>query len=247
MSLVSTLEILGLDETTATIYLAVLALGRAKAPEIAQKAGMKRTAVYEHLLRLRKFGLLSISEIAGVNYYVAVHPKKIEDMLFHREHQVRKALPELYGLYQSSEAFRPNMRFYEGVEGVKEILEETLMANQDKVHRIIQSLDVITDLLGREYLEEYTKRRIELGILHKSLRQSVPLEHIPTYALQGESWKREVRFLPADMSLSTTTWIWDDKVAVIATRGENYSFIIESKDYSHTQKQLFDLQWAHAT
>jgi hypothetical protein len=52
-----------------------------------------------------------------------------------------------------------------------------------------------------------------------------------------------LRLAPEDIHIPETIFIYDDKVAVISTRKENFGFVVDSKDFSQSMKGLFSALW----
>jgi hypothetical protein len=58
---------------------------------------------------------------------------------------------------------------------------------------------------------------------------------------------RELRYAPDGAVFTMTTWTYDDKVSIIASRREDFGMIIESAEFAEMQKHLFAALWLAST
>lgn len=240
MSLIQDLVSLGFDEKRAKVYLTLLELGTAKAQDISKKALLERPTTYDILSKLSKDGLVSSYEKRGVRYYVASQPEKIKQRFRELEQKTEKVLPELQLLYSASES-KPRIRFFEGIEGIKTVLEDTLLAS-NKLLRGILSMTDLYRVPGKQFMDVYVKQRIEQKFsvqVIRSKQREVKKEDWPT----SNEQLRVLRYAPSEMNFDMTTYLYDQKIGLISTEKENFGIIIESAEFSRTMNNLFDALW----
>lgn len=231
----------GLNEKQAKIYLACLELGKAKVPEIARKAEMKRTTAYGIIDELVNLGLISFTPGGKSKLFKAQDPQAILEMLEERKMEVNSIIPDLksiYGTYQ----LRPTIQFFEGKEGVKRIYEDTLKCRSKKILQIVKVKDFI-NFPGGDFAKEYIKKRTAKGIVAYALHPASGDIHDDTYGEESEELKRHVRYLPPNTFYASMIMIYDNKVVMISTKAENFGFIIESREFSNTLRAYFDFMW----
>lgn len=112
------LELSGLSDKEARVYLATLELGKTSILHIAEQSKVKRSTVYEIVPQLEKHGLIVKTKDGKKNIYVAESPKTVLSILKEREKRFQEALPEMMGLYNTQEN-RPRVYFYEGKDEVR--------------------------------------------------------------------------------------------------------------------------------
>lgn len=239
MQLHHKLEDFGLHGKKAIVYQAVLELGKSTAQEIAKKSGVQRTTTYDVLDHLVREGLISTTFKGRTSLYVAEPPAKLLYNLQEKEKKLARFLPELELLF-NVHSVKPRVRFYEGVEGIKTVYEDTLTV-KDKQLRGLLSMQDLFEIPGKEYMEKYVERRIATGIKLKVIRpETKEVEEIwPTSAAE----LRELRFASRGTEFGMTMYVYDGKVSLIATKKENFGMIIESADFFQIQKQFFDVMW----
>lgn len=118
---------LDLNDKEAKVYLAILNIGKCNVTDIAKKAGLKRTSLYEYLESLLKKGLIYKTVGKKRTYYFPEAPAKIINILDQKKIQIEETkekmtlfIPELEKIY--TEAYKkPKVSFFEGKEGLREI------------------------------------------------------------------------------------------------------------------------------
>lgn len=244
----NSLEAIGLDKNKAKVYLVCLELGEAKAVDIARKAELKRTAVYDILDKLEQRGLVSSLKKRGGYFFIASNPKVIEQLLERQQQEVCSVLPDLETLYQSASNFKPRIRFFEGAEGIKTIVNESLLC-KERIIRTFQVPPIIVEeeKKDRRFFEEYSRKRVQQRIQERCLREFSVLKNKEQYDelfTAEEKYLRSVKFLPSDFRINAPLVIWDNNVIVASfNKEEHYLFVVESKGFSEMMKTIFDVLW----
>lgn len=122
----------GFSEKEAKVYVAVLEVGEATVAQIGQKAHLKRTTVYDILEPMRDRGIVSITKRKGSHRVSALPPQTLIDRFKRSATIAENALPQMLELAYSS-PLKPRMRFYEGIDGVKDILREMSYSHEETV------------------------------------------------------------------------------------------------------------------
>jgi len=245
MNIQKILKDLGFKDKKARIYMACLELGQANAQDIAKKAEIERTSVYALLDSLAKDGLISITIKNKTRLIVPESPRKLIELLKNKLSALEKALPLLMAFSNTSHV-KPTVRFYEELEGVKEVVRDTLNC-QEKIIRNLPSTQDALEFLGKDFLSHYIEQRVAKKIKVRSLRPQGKESNNWYLRADNEEIMREVRFLPDGASFNVLCMVYDCKVAIISSKKEKFGLLIESKEFSDLMKALFDLSWETAT
>ena len=124
------LKELGLSDKEIKIYLTLLKLGQSTVNLIAKKANLNRVTCYDVLKYLQEKGLVSYVIKSGVKYYESAEPRKLLGDLQEKQAKLKSILPELEALKQSVNE-KPSIEVYEGVKGLKTIIEDILKENKE--------------------------------------------------------------------------------------------------------------------
>lgn len=239
MGVEETLAKFGIHGKQARFYLAALELGEAPVHQVAQKAGISRTTAYDVLAKLLHEGLVTQVQKAGRYHVIAEDPARLLHVLDDRRRTVEEVLPELRSIFNVS-IVKPRIRFYEGLDGIKTVLYDTLTCQSKSLLGILSMGDLL-EVPGRKEMEDYIARRIATGISLKVLRsREKDVGDIwPTRAAD----LRELGYVPAGLVFTMTTYIYDQKVSFISSRRENFGMIIESEEFARMHENLFRILW----
>ncbi len=238
---------LGFGEKEAQVYLALLQLGPSTTTEIARIAKINRTTAYPILESLAKDGLINFVGETKIQKFVAENPEKVisflEDKVQQDQDNLKKAqslLPELLSVYNFKQ--KPKVKFYEGIEQVREAFLDTLNAKGE-----ILAYAVGTDMfdaLGEEYFKSYFKRRTEKNI---RVRVIAPDDSDSRAVIRNDdSELRQSLLIPSDkFYFSIETNIYNNTV-MVASWLEKFAVIIESTEIANFHKKMFELAWLGA-
>lgn len=242
MSIDQVLVQIGLQEKEARFYLAALELGQASVRDIAEKAGISRTNAYDVFSRLLEEGLVTqVSAASNKTMLVAAEPPdQLTELLDARRRKLDAFLPELRSLHNRASG-KPRVRFYQGLEGIKLVLNDTLSARDKKLCGILSMRDLY-QVPGRAWMDDLVRRRIEAGVFLHVIRS--PVKDIQNVWPQSAADLREVRFASPDFVFAMTSYIYDNKVALISSQRENFAMTIESEEFAIMQRNLFEALWA---
>lgn len=240
------LKFLDLSEKESAVYLAILELGRGTVTQICRKANINRTSGYDVLGSLASSGLARVSGKEPKQEYIAESPdnllilmeKRLADAQL-RLQEAKKAVPRLKSMHRVED--RPQVKFYEGADGLRQVYEDTLTSNE-----AIRAFATVDDMHKGlpNYFPGYYQRRADKGI---SIRAIVPkTEASVERSLHDKQEKREIAFVPADTYyFSPEINIYDNKVMIASWR-EKLGIIIESIEIADAMKKIYELAWAQA-
>lgn len=243
-NLVETLRNLGLKKKECDVFLCSLKLGQQPASVISRTLKLNRVTAYVVLKRLAQKGLVRSYTKRGVQFFSALSPQELVDYADRKSgewentsNKISSLLPELLQLAPMSTNL-PKMRFYEGVEGIKEVYNDTLK-NTSEILGFL-TVERIPQELKRYFVDYYTpkrkKGRIPCRLIlvdceksrhyHKSDKQNLR----KTYLLPKKC-------LPFEIEISI---YGEDRVALISfTETDLSAVIIQSRAIHNTLKSLY--------
>jgi len=246
-NLLHILRSVGLDEKESQLYLSGLQLGSAPASEYAKASALNRITAYNTLETLVQRGLFTMVKKMRSKWYAPVAPEYLALEVEKNAQSLERALPELRSM-QGVKYRKPNVRFYEGWEGVRRVYEDTLTAKGELLNF---ANSAVVRRFWPNYDEEYVAERVKRGI---HLRGIAPDDETGR-KVHGEDKKylREIRLVPAKVfDFTNEIKIYDHKVAIISFdsgltgNGDMFGVIIESKEVAETQRQIFEMAWRFA-
>lgn len=229
---------LGLTERQAIVYVRSLELGTFSVSELASKAGIKRPTCYLVLDELLQKGLVSIAASLKKTKYRAESPDILKKQAETQMITAQRLSGDLLKIF-NQKAEGPTMRYFSGQKAIQGIFDDVLKVKSREYLYIGSGKDVI-DTVGKDYIDEWLKQRIEKNIIAKSIRMKSTEVMEDIYQT---NIMRELKIAPEGIHIAETIFIYDNKVAIISTPQENFGFIVENKEFSNTMRGLFSALW----
>ena len=236
---------LGLNDSEARVYEAILALGQAKPRDLVQNTGLGRANVYHVLTQLEQKQLITKIE-GGQVRYVAQDPENLRGLLEAKERDLAKLkaeadllLPKLASAFALRSA-QPTVRVYEGYEGYKKAIDVLHQSTTD----ILTYVDVaaITGTLAQ--LDEYYERgRSKKGIHNRLLVADEPRV---MEAFERPAADSEVRYLREfPHAFGSSMHITSDVIVYFTLRqGHDVALLIQDPSIVALHRQMFEFLWA---
>lgn len=243
MNIKEKLARLGISGNLYKVYCAVMEQKESTVSTLATRAGLARTTTYDAVLRLEELGLVELSGTERRRTIVATNPGVLLEQIAAKRQLILDLLPELQSLHNRITG-KPQMRFYEGEEGIQTVLWDSLRC-QSGLLRATFSMSELQDTPGLDEIDRYRDERIAKGIKMQVIR-SASRDTQNIWATVSEEL-RELRFTPPGLTVSMTTLIYDNNVALISSKRENYGLIIESEEFAAFQSTLFEALWRIST
>lgn len=240
-----TLELLGLSPKELDVYLATLRLGTAPLRRVAEESGYQRATVYDALKHLREVGLVRYVDAKTHRYFTGEDPHKLRGIATRREvaltearEGLEKILPSFVAM-QGTHECRPAVRYYEGPNGVRDLLEDVLSTaehaeSKAKLYRVYSSAG-IRDLILQAW-PTFTKERIRRGVRVRAIAIG---EGGSTTGLDERKWLRKDATSPTYIFLCATKTAY----VSLAQDKELFGVIINDPAVAKTEQCIFDALW----
>jgi len=242
---------LGLTKVQAETLDCLLQNGPQKASDIAKKTKRPRGVAYKGLEELITLGLAVKKEAkSGIAVFAAEHPSNLEKVLDQKEKDLDKtksalaaSLPDLVSAFNLA-SNKPGVRFYEGEEGIKKVLDDTLKSKTD-IYMILNKEALATEEEFNRINSEYKIKREKIGVIKKIMRIGVP----PVQAEKtSEDYKKitDIRYLDKESSpFKASIQIYDNKISYqVTSQDKMISIIIDDKNIYELHKFLFESLWS---
>lgn len=236
-NLTTILQNLGLNEKEAKVYLACLELGSATVQEVSDKAGVKRTSVYNFLEDMKARGFITEVKHGKRILLNAEDPHALLKKADDQKKQLEEMLPEFMSIYNLP-GEKPTVKFYQGVQGLKRIYEDTL--TEDSPIHLISDYEQMFKAIDPEWMWSYAKERTKKGIKAFSIAQTgVNGKEV---RLRDKVQMRETRFVQS-VQFETEINIYGDKVAMLSFRRPYFGVIIENRAIAQTMLSMWRIIW----
>lgn len=229
---------LGLTERQAIMYVRALELGTFSVSELVSKTSIKRSTCYLILDELSQKGLVSIVANSKKIKYKAESPDILKNQAETQLVIAKRLSDDLLKVF-NPKSEGPIMRYFSGQKAIQSIFDDVLKVKNKEYLFIGSGKDVI-EMVGKEYIDEWLKKRVERGITAKSIRMKNTEVMEDIYQ---KNIMRDLKIAPDSIHIAETIYIYDNKVAIISTSKENFGFIIENAEFANTMRGLFSALW----
>ena len=249
-----TLQQIGLTKKEVQTYLALVKSGPVTLHQLAKLTGINRTSLYRIAERLQHLGLVNMILGQKAVRIVADKPAKLQVLLAQKalaltklQEDTKNLVQTLQNNYTTDTAHPENNVFYfEGVDGLKQILWNTLKSN--------------TEVVGYGYTN--WNENVGKAFANK-MRSEIVLRKIKTREIQNDSGEKlsqfnsvqgyedfyQRRFVPKDViNIDHDTYIYDDVLAFFYWLDDQaFGIEIHNASIANTQRQIFEVLWQQAT
>ena len=249
----------GLNNNEAIIYEYLLTNGKSVAMDITKNTPLKKGVIYVTLNDLIKKGIISqkmlkpqnpnVRNVKQIAYFSPEHPEKLNELLKNKQKELNLAqsnldanLGELISSF-SLVSGKPGIRYFEGVKGIKTVLDDTLTSKEticaysdiEAIHKYIPKMN-----------QEYVRQREALNIKKRGIIIDSPFAR--NYLKNYYSSVTENKFINAELfPFNSLMQIYDNKVAYITLSKTNMiGVVIEDKNIYQMHKSLYEDTWRHA-
>jgi sugar-specific transcriptional regulator TrmB len=234
-----TLQQFGLHGRKADVYLAALELGGASVIDISRKANIKRTTAYDILLDLQKDGLVSQTMEGRKRKFVGEDPEKIKTDLERKEAAFGEILPMLKSIYNVKGA-KPKIRFYEGIDGLKECYLDTLKYSGEI---LALGSEHAAKVISIDWLQNYVKNRAAKKIFLKAIVADSQLVQKEFLSKDREQMRISKTVDPKKYPFTIEINIYGHQKVFLMSPTEQMGIIIEGQEIYKTMKSMFELIW----
>ncbi|QQR83297.1 BlaI/MecI/CopY family transcriptional regulator [Candidatus Peregrinibacteria bacterium] len=239
---------LGLTSEESKVYLAVLELGSAFVSSVARRAKVNRSTCYHTLDNLVKKGLVSSHQKGKVLHFTAEDPKRFMQMAEEKMDRTKNLIPQLVSM-MNTHAFKPKIKFYEGVEGIKAIFEDVLTTKDEVLG--YTNIKYVTELFPN-YFKQYCHKKVHNGIKTRYITPSTEegVDIIDDfYPKKYDPNLLEILMVNRhEFNFENEIAIYGNKVAIMSLNADELiGLLVESSTVAHSMKSIFDLAWLGAT
>lgn len=236
---------IGFSSKEAAVYLISLELGPQPASIIAKHADINRSTTYVILTSLIKKGLISSFNKADIKYFSAQEPQALLQYIKRHTEELEKYKKEIEANLKEFQHLvnpyseRPKVKFFEGLEGIKSVYEDTLKQEEEIV--AFESIKAMPEEAKQYIFEEYIPKRIEKNIFAKAI--VIESKQAKEFKKEDKKSLRQTKLVQGK-GLDIEINIYGNKIAFMAYHQAKYTgIIIENKAIANAMRFIFRLSW----
>jgi sugar-specific transcriptional regulator TrmB len=242
MELAAQLRSAGLHKQEIDVYLYLLAQGESAPPAIARGAGLLRPNTYAVLGTLRDKGLIERHQMGKRFVYLAKDPAAILRRMDEQRDTLAATLPDLRALYKSQKN-KPSVRFYYGMDEVKEMFSRTEKASEILFVATSAKLFDAYAAHFKRYRESLMQEQVFVRDI-LTQQSGISIAQATRTAMRGYY---DARFLPHKYEdVPTSIRLWNNNVGLATFSEPVTGTVITNDDLAKTFKSMFETMWLAA-
>ena len=228
------LEKIGLSPNETKCYLTLIKTGSASASELSRESGIHRVSIYDALRGLREKGLISQVTKANKMLFEAASPNNLSQIIEKKQNDLesaKKIIPDLINKFNLPKE-KQEIRSFKGEVGVKTIFEDMLNSKSE-------ILDFGAEYKIKEYLKYYYPKWDKIRVKNKVKMRIIANIKIKPVKIR----LTEIKYVPKEFTSSVSTYIYDNKVALVMWVENTVGIIIEHEKVAESYKNYFEYLW----
>lgn len=245
------LHALGLEPASALVFTYLVENGEQGATALQTNTHLSKAGLYDALNSLLAREFVTYRKNGRTAFYTAVHPSKLLGLIEERKRatdtlaasaeEVIRSLTGSYNLHQN----QPGVRYFEGVEGIREVLQNSLRVSGSTILTIGD-----LEMWVRQFAsinDAYVATRKEKKIRKRAITDDRPFhrEFLKSYD-RSLTDTRLLTNLPQPFANGIVE-IYEDKVAYITFRNSHLVGVIIQDPVIHAMHvAFFEFMWRYA-
>lgn len=249
LNLKQKLNLLGLTDNQAEIYLLLLKQGLTSLLELSRRTNINRTTIYRIVEDLKKLNLAEeVLDDRGTKVK-AVNPENLEFIIANKEAELTNLKSNLSDLITNLSAIKDQpvkstqVVYFHGQSGLKQLLWNCVKAGADLVGYGYADWNAS---VGKEFAEKLRAEIIKQGRHSREIQNDDQIDPKKTYtSLADYRRHHEARGIPKSLiEIKHDTYIYNDVFAFYYFIGDElFGLEIHNQEIAKTQKQIFEVLW----
>ena len=246
------LNLLGLTDNQAEIYLLLLKQGLTSLLELSRRTSINRTTIYRVIEDLKTLNLAEEVIDSRGTKVKAVPPENLNLLVTQKETELNDLKSNIQDLISNLSAIKdqpspfPQVVYFRGVNGLKQLLWNVLKTKGESVGYGFADWN---QSVGREFAEKLRQERVKRKIYDREIQntdQAGPMSDWTSVKNYGQVY--QARFLPRKViDIKHDTYVYNDVFTFYNfIKGELFGIEIHNAEIAKTQKQIFEVLWQMA-
>lgn len=241
-----TLEKIGLTNSEAKVYLALLELGSTSKGALVKKSGIASSKIYEIMDKLIEKGLASEILKNNVKYFKAAPPNRIKDFLEEKKKEIEqeeKSFDKILPFLESKHLFLredTDAEIFKGWRGLETVFQDMVNnLKKGEVDYVFGASKGFDPVKTRRFYDQYQVKTYNKGIKIMAIFN----EDARSYFKKSKTVKRHIEAKFLKQSTPTEINIYGDKVLIIILSKKPMAIMIKGKEVASSFKQYFNTMW----
>jgi len=249
-------EVLDIKTATKRILLLLIEKNNLSVADISKELKIPKSSIYDSLDELidksivieymegrsKTFGISDLKQLESV------YKKKIDSLDSAHKSFITYIQENLHKNVDNKGLSRPRIKFYYGVDGMKQAFRDTPWVKEYKETYLMWPMTEMVDLLSEEFLVNHGKSRFNHDIMMYAIQKHTDRKTVP----ESFRWRKydenerltQIRYAPENMDWSISYWIYGDQVLFAGSGHEKYAFVVYSREFAGLMKLMWQQMWS---
>lgn len=217
---------------------------------LAKRLLLPRPTIYGNLAGLIQKGLVRKGLRSEGGMFHVERTETIARLLDEKTVEFQRAKSSLRDVLAAPDTtveHKPRFIVYEGMDAYARIFRDILRSKEKEIYWVWPLSDMVKWIPEQTFFDFHTERVSQgmwLNVLWPQSKKMSLKKHPLLFPKEEGTSLRRIRLLPKNIEQSIGYGIYGTKVAFLSSNQENYAFVIDSAELSHTFKNLFDFLWS---
>lgn len=233
------LQILGLTKNESKVYIALVKLKIASVNEISRTTDVPRVNIYDVLESLKEKGLVASITKSNKKYFEPADPERLKELFEQKQKEIQEIkiiIEELTKEFRRKSS-KKEVALFKGKLGIKSVLKDVLnskteIINYGSTGKFPETYKEYFDIWEDSRIRNKIKMRI---ITSKSVKRKHPKKKL-----------QEVKYLDLEFTNLTSTFIYENKVAIFTWTSDPLGILIENQELADSYRNYFESLWKTA-
>ncbi|MFY9484399.1 MAG: helix-turn-helix domain-containing protein [Patescibacteria group bacterium] len=236
------LEQVGLTESEAACYRALLPLGAAPVGEVIKLTKLHREIVYRALADLEDKGMVRSFEKNKKLHYQAEAPSVLLHNIKFKADLLKEYLPKLEQYWKTPPQMIRVLTGAQGYEWVQQDIQRAVPAHGE--YYVIGASGSRWYEITADFYKRYRRKNRRRGVTLKMVTYAGEAKDFWTY--EQKSRFVQIRALPEHFAVPSSTKIYGDRIAIQMLSDEPAVIVIQNQEVAKAYKQYFNVLWKMA-
>lgn len=249
------LAALGIKGAAQRVFTYLAEHGVSPVSEIAEGLHVPKSSIYDSLNELSSLGLTVEYSENRSKGYGSIGEDQLKDLVTKKIQEIKSAEAALLSFMKSSPQakgpIKPKVKFYMGSEGIRQAFRDTMWHEKCKKTYLMWPTKEMVDILSPEFSKWHSEQRLKHKVMmyiirkHDNRQMGAASDKENSKLLESPGWKndREVRYAPKEAQWCMSYWIYDDKCLFASGAGEQFAFIVHSREFAELMQLLWQNMW----
>ncbi len=250
----SSLSILGVKGAAQRIFIYLSQNGVSPVSKISESISIPKPSIYDGLSELADLKLVIEYDQGRSKEYGSISAEQLKDLVARKISEIKSAETALLAFIASQDQkngpVKPKIKFYVGTEGIRQAFRDTMWHEKCTETFLMwpttEMVDILTPEFSKWHSEQRLKYNVQMYVIRIDSDRALDKSSGAKQELvESKSWTNDIfiRYAPKETQWAMSLWIYDDRCLFASSSGEQFAFVVQSKEFANLMHVLWKNTW----